>query len=321
MDRLPGSGNRVRWIATRALPAILVVSSCHPRGTIVATPRSAPPPPPAAAGRARAVRVHYLCDGGRSIDATYDDGGPGTGAARAPAPGTPPAPTGSVLLLLSDGRVITLRQTISGSGVRYASRDDSLVFWSKGNGAFILEHDEMSGYTGCIRVADDPGGLPNVFESGTLGFSIRYPAGFSVDPDYRYEERGPGGAIGGVKFTIAPAPAGGTNLAPDSYLSIEEIPGGGGCTADRFLDGAPAATPFTEGGVTYSVTAATGAGAGNRHEEHVFAIPGTNPCVAVRYVIHYAVLENYPPGAVRAFDHDALIRTFDAMRGTLVIQP
>ena len=38
------------------------------------------------------------------------------------------------------GRLSCL-QTISGSGARYATADDSLVFWNKGNTAFITEGD------------------------------------------------------------------------------------------------------------------------------------------------------------------------------------
>jgi hypothetical protein len=51
----------------------------------------------------------------------------------------------------------------------------------------------------------------------------------------------------------------------------------------------------------------------------VYAIPGTKPCTAVRYFIHYSVFENYPPGTVKAFDHAALVATFDAIRRTLRI--
>jgi membrane-bound inhibitor of C-type lysozyme len=44
-----------------------------------------------------------------------------------------------VILNLSDGRVLTLPQTISASGARYATSDESFVFWNKGDAAFIEE--------------------------------------------------------------------------------------------------------------------------------------------------------------------------------------
>jgi membrane-bound inhibitor of C-type lysozyme len=44
-----------------------------------------------------------------------------------------------VILNLSDGRVITLPQTISASGARYANVDESFVFWNKGDTSFVDE--------------------------------------------------------------------------------------------------------------------------------------------------------------------------------------
>jgi membrane-bound inhibitor of C-type lysozyme len=44
-----------------------------------------------------------------------------------------------VELELSDGRSLSLPQVMSGSGARYANKDESFVFWSKGNTAFITE--------------------------------------------------------------------------------------------------------------------------------------------------------------------------------------
>jgi membrane-bound inhibitor of C-type lysozyme len=256
--------------------------------------------------------AHYQCDNARTIDAVFD---PGTG----PAAGTPPRPTGHVTIDLSDGRKVVLPQTISASGVRYANADESLVFWIKGDGALVLEHDQQKTYIGCVRVADDPGGLPRVFASGQDGFSLRYPPGFHVVTDHVYQALGPGRDIHGVAFMVDPALAQGTNLAADSYVAVESLADDGECAAGRFLDGAGPDSTVVDDGVTYAYAQATGAGAGNRYEEHVYAIPGTNPCLAVRYFVHFTVLENYPEGAVRAFDHDALIATFDAMRRTLVI--
>lgn len=54
-----------------------------------------------------------------------------------------------VRLVLNDGRRITLPQTISGSGARYANSDESFIFWNKGNGAFI-EENEFTTYQDCV---------------------------------------------------------------------------------------------------------------------------------------------------------------------------
>ena len=44
-----------------------------------------------------------------------------------------------VKLDLSDGRHLSLAQTISASGARYANSSESFVFWNKGNTAFVTE--------------------------------------------------------------------------------------------------------------------------------------------------------------------------------------
>lgn len=54
----------------------------------------------------------------------------------------------SVALALSDGRELTLPQTISGSGARYANEGETIVFWNKGTGAFI-EENRVTTYKDC----------------------------------------------------------------------------------------------------------------------------------------------------------------------------
>jgi len=264
------------------------------------------------------AKTHYQCDAAKTIDAEYYND---SGARAANQPNEPPTPAGRVAIRLSDGRSATLPQTISASGIRYANADESMIFWSKGNGAFLIENNRQT-YAGCIKIADDPGGLPQVFESGSQGFSIRYPAGYTVDTSYKYQALGPGKDIGGIRFTIASSTAGGTNLSNDTYFSVEEMPQNPICSANLFLDGGSKlkTTKVTIDGIDYSVASITGAAAGNRYEETVYALSGTNPCIAVRYFIHYGVIDNYPPGKVKEFDEQALVQQFDAMRKTLIMQ-
>jgi membrane-bound inhibitor of C-type lysozyme len=269
--------------------------------------------------------VSYSCDEGKTISAEYFKG--------ADIPGTasqPPVPGGAVKLALSDGRNLTLKQTVSADGTRYSDGDpqaqqgqagaESFVFWSKGNTGIVLENNVEKSYIGCISVVKDPGNLPQVYSSGSEGFSIRYPAGYALDEHYTYTGLGPVRTIVGTKFTIDPAIASGTNLASDSYVSVEPMPGAvDSCSAEIYLADAHSAGFIDEGGRRYSVATSTGAGAGNRYEEVVFATPVTGGCMAVRYLIHYGVLENYPAGAVEAFDHAKLISQFDAIRRTLTV--
>lgn len=56
-----------------------------------------------------------------------------------------------VALTLNDGRDLALPQVISGSGARYANADESIVFWNKGNTAFLTEGtDDKVTYKDCV---------------------------------------------------------------------------------------------------------------------------------------------------------------------------
>jgi len=269
--------------------------------------------------------AHYICDSGKTINAEFYKG---RDVIQPTIPNKPPISNGSVKISLSDGRKLDLYQTISADGGRYSDGDpmtegsESFVFWSKGNGALILENNEQKSYIGCITVKPDPGNLTQVYESGSYGFSIRYPEGYTANADYKYQEFGPNKDKNGVSFTIPPSMAEGTNLGQDTRISVEEISSAKECDAGLFLDQGGlglGVTTTTDDRVTYSMASSTGAGAGNRYEEIVYAFPYTNPCIAVRYFVHYGVFENYPLGVVREFNEKALINQFDAIRRTLTI--
>jgi membrane-bound inhibitor of C-type lysozyme len=74
----------------------------------------------------------FTCQGGKTIDATFY--------------------ASSVDLKLSDGRSMQLPQAMSASGARYANKDETFVFWNKGNTAFITEgaSEGKETYSGCV---------------------------------------------------------------------------------------------------------------------------------------------------------------------------
>lgn len=76
-------------------------------------------------------RAVFECKDGKSIDAAfYAD---------------------KVDLTLSDGRSMSLPQTMSASGIRYANADETFVFWSKGDTAFVTEGaDEKETFSDCV---------------------------------------------------------------------------------------------------------------------------------------------------------------------------
>jgi membrane-bound inhibitor of C-type lysozyme len=88
-----------------------------------------------AAGQALAetpiASAAFKCKEGKSIDATfYAD---------------------AVDLKLSDGRSMKVSQAMSASGARYANKDESFVFWNKGDTAFVTEgKDEAMTYSDCL---------------------------------------------------------------------------------------------------------------------------------------------------------------------------
>ena len=89
--------------------------------------------------------VQYACAQGKSLVAEYFDG------ATRMAPNGMPIPGGRVVLTLADGKKLNLPQTMSGSGIRYANTDESFVFWSKGDTAFVEEGPKQTQtYSGCV---------------------------------------------------------------------------------------------------------------------------------------------------------------------------
>ncbi len=227
-------------------------------------------------------------------------------------------------LALSDGRKMTLQQATSASGARYANTGESFVFWNKGNTAFITEgkvEPQAQTYINCVTPgnATDAPSMQS-YSYPPLGFSLKYPLGYVLDESYSYDQLGPE-AIPGVKVSVPQKIADETNLSKDSGVSIEYLSGATTtCSGSFFLYGQPQATDITDGGTVYSVVGTTDAGAGNIYEEKVYALAGQNPCIAVRYFIHYGQFANYPPGTKKEFDKAALLAEFDTIRHSLTLK-
>ncbi len=69
------------------------------------------------------ISADFKCLGKKSIAAEFDR-----------------APVDQVKLKLSDGRELTLPHAVSADGARYANAEESIVFWNKGEAAFITEN-------------------------------------------------------------------------------------------------------------------------------------------------------------------------------------
>ena len=87
---------------------------------------------PAALAEDPIASVAYKCADNKTIDAAYY--------------------SDRVQIKLSDGRDLTLPQAQAASGIRYANADESVVFWSKGEGAFVTEGDpNKATYDTCVE--------------------------------------------------------------------------------------------------------------------------------------------------------------------------
>ncbi len=119
----------------------------------------------------------YTCDNGREISAIYYE----NPAKAAPVtPGEPPVPTGSVELSLNGAASTTLPQTISGSGVRFANEDESLIFWNKGNSAIVMHGDNLDpDYENCMTNTNNADNTEQTYTSDTYGFSFDIAAGYT----------------------------------------------------------------------------------------------------------------------------------------------
>lgn len=165
----------------------------------------------------------------------------------------------------------------------------------------------------------DPLASWGTYASSTMGVSIKFPQGYSANGEHAYTQVSPQKPIHGVALVVPSATATGTNLSSDSYIAVEQLPRARNCTGDIFVRDNVRPREVVEGTVTYSVATTSGAAAGNRYEEHVWAVKGSSPCTAVRYYLHTTVLENYPAGAVREYNRAALLEEFDAIRRSLVL--
>jgi hypothetical protein len=154
------------------------------------------------------------------------------------------------------------------------------------------------------------------YSSSTLGISVTYPEGYTVDESYTYEFSD-AKVIHGVKFIIPGEFATGTNLSTDSGIALEYLPRAKNCTGDIYLIANVSAYDLTERGIDYSIATSSGAAAGNMYEEEIYALATSSPCMAFRYFIHSGNIGNYEPGAVRPFDKVKLLSDFDAIRQSL----
>jgi hypothetical protein len=165
--------------------------------------------------------------------------------------------------------------------------------------------------------ADIIAGTPNqTYTNSHLSFSIEYPATASATSDF---------SSGFLPLTQTPVIAfelprsmfSGTNLAEAGvYIGATTTPSVMS-TCTQQVQGETATTSQTVGGQNFSVFTSTDAAAGNRYQEKTFRAFQNGSCLEIVELLHYGVIENYPPGTVQQFDEakfsgilDSIVQTY-----------
>ena len=193
----------------------------------------------------------------------------------------------------------------------------SLFLLSLGVGLSIYAYHNMDSLTLPRSLSLLPGeaaASPDDWQTYTndgYGFTLTHPPGYVVDEAQQ----------NGVLFSPPAGAISDTNLSSDTGLIVGRYPGTTGeCSPKLFASGVKTVTRTTENGVTYLVATTTGSGAGSTYEQVIYALPNSNPCVSVAYLIHATAIGNYTAGSVRAYNRAALLDDFDKMRRSLVLR-
>lgn len=133
------------------LQVILILAVIAIGVRTIITSRQTTSTPVISENRTLITKATYICDANRAIIAAYYEGQ----LVSQPKIGEPPVPTGSVGISLDGGAIIALNQTISASGIRYANKDESFVFWNKGETALVMRNNSVDlNYTNCIQAKE-----------------------------------------------------------------------------------------------------------------------------------------------------------------------
>lgn len=224
--------------------------------------------------------THYACRNG-TIDAIYGDS--------------------SVMLATSDGRIVTLPQVVSGSGIRYEK--DRLVFVSKGDNAF-LEDEGKKVIDDCV--INNTLGIPSsdseeqVFIDQGKTITFLYPkkvllssAGIGYTPSWRVNTQTLGIVL--AKLTIPKTTQPKTNFS-EAVFTV-------GTSSDAVAikqclvatNGEVAKGKTTINGISYAVTELGDAGAGNFYTTKSYRTLRNDQCYVIEYTVHSTNIGAYSP--------------------------
>lgn len=244
----------------------------------------------------------FVCAGGKSIRATFL--------------------SHSVQLALSDGRKLNLDRAVSASGARYADSDESVVFWNKGNTAFVTEGDSTT-FSHCVVKGEDDLVNLKLFEDNDSSFVFRYPRAFQKyrasvadTSGWSYASTEKGKLAVQLKLDSSFQPK--TNFSeatlsvgwsehPKALSKCLESPVGRIIKSDTLVQNK---TQFVRS--KYAE-----AGAGNFYQVIQYRTLKNNRCYSIEEMVHSTNIHNYPPErGITEFDSARVWKILNTARNT-----
>ena len=273
----------------------------------LAIPKATAPTTATSTAQTTQTSVMYSCDAGKTIAAVYS---------------VPAAGTGSVALILSDGRTFTLPQVMSGSGIRYeqgAGTANDVQFSSKGSDAFLIENNATT-YNNCVGGTITSSGGTKIFTDQGNTFSFMYASpvtvsggGVGYSTDWMVNATTTGLLL--AKATLPSSFEPKTNFG-DATFTVGTSPDPAavsGCLTYAGGNGVQKST-VTINGVQYAKFVTSDAGAGNLYQTTSYRAVRNNQCYAVEYTIHSTNIQNYPKSSgIAAFDQSKIQSVLESM--------
>ena len=243
------------------------------------------------------TQVQYSCDASHKITASYYDD--------------------HVELALSDGRSLSLPQTVSGSGIRYEK--DGIVFASKGADAFMTEKDVVT-YANCISGEGTPTAGMQTFTDQGKTFSFSHPEAFAVTGNgagYSQDWSANSTTLGLVlaKLEIPKENQPKTNFGNATFVIGTSVDAGAIKNCEVGTNGETAAVAkVTINGTAFTKITGNDAGAGNFYETTKYRTVRNNQCYSVEYTIHSTNIYNYSPDqGISEFDKAGITKILDGI--------
>jgi len=225
---------------------------------------------------------------------------------------------GQATLALPGNRTLVLPQSISASGARYEA--NGVVFWNKGDSAFITEGDKTT-YGNCLTgtVTADTGTI-NRFTDVSESFSVAYPPTLVLsggDTGYTETWRQQTGTLGMtlVKIRIP------KTFQPETNFSEAIFTVGTSADPDAvaqcLTDANGANVEKSQGtmkDVLFTKLSFSDAGAGNYYDTTSYRTVHDGQCYAIEYTIHSTNLANYSSeSGIKAFDRAKIKNILEAI--------